>query len=262
MDTKEAGIPKENPHEVFRQTMEISKQAMYALVDFSIQNGVPPQQFSHISRVFEEDGHVLLPPIENMRAALVKVHGPTDRAMRTRALTTRKTGQVFVPEEQADSVHDVLHESTHRAAWLKDRELGLSINTTNIAIQLASRFGVTITADGKVDPNSDYIKRMAQNEEERENLIQFFTETLKAETPKVTEAITEWVTQKANGVVTKEGKKIILAEEDMAYDDEVRYANEIRVRMMQQNGLTQETVDAKLITAALTGDINELIPHL
>lgn len=188
---QELGATKEDPHEVFRKTLETSRQTVDMLVGFATQNGVAPERFSHLTKVFEPDGHILLPPIEVMRAELVKMHGQNDQTMRTRALTARKTGQVFIPEEQAGSVHDVFHESIHRAAWLKDRELGLNTNTTDIVRQLASRFGVTISADGKVDPNSEYIKQYSQTDEEREYLIQFFTETLKEETPKVTEGLTE-----------------------------------------------------------------------
>lgn len=259
---QELGAIKEDPHETFRETMETSRQIMDMLVGFATQNGVAPERFSHLTKVFEPDGHILLPPIEAMRAELVKMHGQNDQTMRTRALTARKTGQVFVPEEQAGSVHDVFHESIHRAAWLKDRELGLNTNTTNIVRQLASRFGVTISADGKIDPNSEYIKQYSQTDKERENLIQFFTETLKEETPRVTNGLTEWTTQRANNTATKKEAIVKMAEEDIVYEDEVRYISEVRLKLKEKNGLTDDQVDAKVIEAALTGDVSELLPFL
>lgn len=260
-EPQEVNAPRENPYEVFRQTLEMSRQTMDTLVDFATQNGVVAERFSHLARVFEADGHVLLPPMETMRRELVKIHGESDHTLRTRALMARKTGQVFVPEEQAGSVHDVFHESIHRAAWLRDRELGLSINTTDIVRQLANRYKVTISADGKVDPNSEYIKRFCQTDQERENHIQFFTETLKRETPRVTEGLTEWTTQRVNGMTTKEGVTIKMEEKDRVYEDEIQYINEVRAKLIKKEGLTSDQADAKIITAALTGDISELRPY-
>lgn len=256
---QEVGTSQENPHEVFRQTLEMSKQAMDALVDFATQNGALIERFSHLARVFEVDGHVLLPPMETMRSELVKIHGESDRTMRTRALMARKTGQVFVPEEQAGSVHDVFHESIHRAAWLRDRELGLSTNTTDIVRQLASQ--VTISADGKVDPNGEYIRQFCQTDQERENLIRILTETLRREAPRVTEGLTEWATQRANGMTTKEGVTIKMEGKDMAYEDEVQYINEVRAKLIEKEGLTADQADARIITAAIIGDISELRPY-
>ena len=254
--SQESGDSKENPHEVFRQTLETSRQTMASIVSFVTQNGVAPERFSHLTKVFAPEGHVLLPPIETMRTELTRTYGQNDRTMRTRALTARKTGQVFVPEEQSGSVHDIFHESIHRAAWLRDRELGLNTNTTDIVQQLAGRYGVTISADGRVDPNSEYLKRYSQTDEEKENLIQFFTETLKEETSKVTEGLTEWTTQRAEGAMVK------TAEGEMAYEDEVRYINDVRSRLKEKEGITDAQADAKVITAALTGDISELLSYL
>lgn len=259
---QESVASKENPHEVFQRTLETSRQAMDSLVSFCTTNGIPSEQFSHLEQVFNSDKHILLPPIDTMRAELVKIQGENDLTLRTRALTVRATGEVFVPEEQAGSVHDVLHESIHRAAWLRDRQLELNINTTDILQQLASRFGVTISADGRVDPNSEYIKQYAQTDQERENFIQFFTETLKNQTPKVTEGLTEWTTQKTNGIAVKEGETIKMADEDMAYEDEVKYIREVRAKLKEKEGLTDDQADSKVIAAALTGDISGLLTYL
>lgn len=261
-EPQDASTPKENPHEVFKQTLETSSRAMDALADFATQNGVSAERFPHLTKVFDPDGHILLPPIETMRRELVRMHGESDRTSRTRALTAHKTGQVFVPEEQAGSIHDTLHESIHRAAWLNDRQLGLSTNTSNIANQLASRYGITIAADGKVDPNSEYIKQFASTEEERNNLIQFFTETLKEETTRVTEGITEWTTQRANGMTTSEGTRIRMENVDMAYGAEVQYINDVKSKLISEEGITEGQADAKIIGAAQTGDVGELLPYL
>lgn len=259
---QEIGIPKENPHELFRKTLETSRQTTDTLVGFATENGVVAERLSHVATVFVSDGHILLPPIETMRRELASIHGESDRTMRTRALTARKTGQVFVPEEQAGSIHDIFHESIHRAAWLRDRQQGLNTNTTDIVRKLASRYGITITEDGRVDPNSEYIKQYAKTDEEIKNLIEFFTETLKGETPRVTEGITEWTTRRARDIAREKGITIEMAEEDMVYDDEVQYVNEIRTRLIEKEGLTDKVADAKLIAAALSGNISELVPYL
>lgn len=197
-----------------------------------------------------------------MGAKLAKVQGKNDRTMRIRALTAKRTGEVFVPEEQAGSVHDVFHESIHRATWLRDRQLELETNITDIARQLASLYSITITADGRVDPNSEYIKQYAQTDGERKNFIQFFTETLKEQTQRVTEGLTEWTTRKANGMAIGEGTSVKIAEEDNAYEDEVQYMTKVRTELKEKKGLTDEQTDTEIITAALTGDISELLPYL
>lgn len=259
-DVKDTG--KENPHEVFKRTLETTRQTMDGLVGFATQNGISPIKFSHIPRVFGADGHILLPPIETMRRELANAYGESDRTSRTRALTARKTGEVFVPEEQAGSIHDVLHESIHRAAWLRDRELGLNTNTTNIANQLAGGFGVSIDASGGIDPQSEYIQRFAETDEDRAHLIKYFTETLRTYTPRVTEGLVEWVTQRADSIAKNSGIVTDMHEDDNAYDYEIQKLNKVRTKFMEEEKLTQDQVDAKLITAALTGDISELIPYL
>lgn len=102
----------------------------------------------------------------------------------------------------------------------------------------------------------------SQTDEEREYLIQFFTETLKEETPKVTEGLTEWTTQRANNTATKEDAFVKMAEEDVVYKDEVKYISEVRLKLKEKEGLSDDQADAKIITAALTGDISELLPLL
>lgn len=259
---REVGVPKETPEQLFRETLETTRQAMNTLVGFAIENGAEPKKFSHIERVFAEDGHILLPSLKMMRDELAKLHGETDMTRRTEVLTAQKTGEVFVPEEQAGSVHDVFHESIHRASWLHDREQGLGEKTALKVKQLAERYGVQITPDGKIDPNSEYINKYTSNENEKAMLVEYFTETLRKEVPRITEGLTEWATQRANGLVTKEGNKVIMEDSDFAYEDEVKYVNEIKVRMMQKEGITDESADTKLITAALTGDMGELTPYL
>lgn len=253
---------KENPYETFSRTLETSKRIMDLLVNFATQNGVAPESFSHLTKVFGPDGHMLLPPVDVMRAELAKTQGQTDRTMRTRALTARTTGQVFVPEEQAGSVHDILHESVHRAVWLKDKELGLNTKTTNIAKQLAESLGVTISVDGRVDPESEYIKQSLRADEKKEDLVQLLTETLREGTSAVTEGLTEWTTQQAVGIAAAQGVVIEMASKDNAFEDEVRYIDECRSKFQKAEGLTDDRVDAKIIEAALSGDISELLPYL
>lgn len=253
---------KENPHEVFERTLETTRQVMDGLVGFATQNGINPIRFSHIPKVFGGEGHILLPPIAVMRRELANAHGESDLNSRTRALTARKTGEVFVPEEQAGSLHDVLHESIHRAAWLRDRELGLNTNTTNIANQLADGFGVSIDASGGIDPQSEYIQRFSETDEDRAHLIKYFTETLRTFTPRVTEGLVEWATQRADGIAKNSGIVIDMNEEDNVYDYEIQKLNKVRIQLMEDEKLTANQVDAKLITAALTGDISDLMPYL
>jgi len=261
-EPQERIIPKENPADIFKKTLETSNQTMSVLVDFATENGVAAERLSHVVRVFEADGHILLPPIDTMRCELAKIQGESDRTRRTRALTARKTGEVFVPEEQAGSVHDIFHESIHRAAWLVDRQQGLGISTTDIVRKLASHYGIAITEDGRVDPNSEYIKQYAETDEEIKNLIEFFTETLRGETLRLTEGITEWTTRRARDIAREKGITIEMAEEDMAYDDEVQYVDEIRTRLKEKEGLTDKVADAKVISAAISGNIIELVPYL
>lgn len=154
-------VPEDREHE-FGKTLERTRQTMNTLSKFAVEHGTSVSDFIHLQDVFTEDSHVLLPPLKAMRAELVKIKGDIDTARRTRALHSPKTGQVFVPEEVAGSLHDILHESTHRAGWLHDRQLGLTTDEALLTRQLAERYGIAITPDGKVDPeNSEYIKKYA-----------------------------------------------------------------------------------------------------
>lgn len=256
---KEAGVLKETPEQIFRRTIETSRQAITALAEIAIANGIEEQKLAHLGNIFTQDSHILMPPVAVMRAELAKITGrETDITKRTRALRSQKTGQVFVPEEQAGSIHDVLHESIHRATWLHDRVQGLSENQTLLANQLASKYGVTISKDGKIDPDSEYIRTYASNDNERTMLIEFFMQTLKERVPQATEGLTEWATKRANGLTTKEGNKITMMEDDLAYQELVKEIEEIKTKMIKQKGITNEKADAILITAALTGDIEKL----
>lgn len=48
----------------------------------------------------------------------------------------------------------------------------------------------------------------------------------------------------------------------MVYKDEVKYISEVRLKLKEKEGLSDDQADAKIITAALTGDISELLPFL
>jgi hypothetical protein len=249
--------------QLFRATIEYSKQGLKGLSAFALEYGATTADFPHLGEVYTNDSHILLPPIEIMRVELVKAGGNYDKAQRTRALRSQKTGQVFIPEEIAGSVHDVLHESIHRAAWLKDRKLGLSVNETQLIRLLAEKYGLVITSEGKVSLDSPYIQKFGgDNEDDRNGLLEWFTKTLKQESHQLVEGITEWTTQRAQGLYASAGSTVSLASEDFGYPDFVQGTNELRDKLIKEKALSKEQADALIITAALTGDFNELLPYI
>lgn len=259
----EINLPKESPEQTFKKTLEISKQTMTSLVDFAVSKGIDAKNFDHLANVFTQDSHILMPPVEVMRSELAKISGgETDSTRRTRALRSQKTGEVFVPEEQTGSIHDVLHESIHRAAWLHDKTLGLSEYQTLLANQLATKYGITITTEGKVDPNSKYIQTYGSNDNEKGELMKYFTNMLKEKVSHVAEGLTEWATRKANGLTTKEGTEIHMPEQELSYSDLVKDFEEVKAKMVSQLNIPAEKADAILITAALTGDIKEILAFI
>lgn len=241
---QDMGSPKETSSDVFKKTLETSQRTMNILVGFATENGIATERLSHVTRVFDPDGHILLPSIETMKSDLAKIYGE-DRTMGIRAYMSGKTGQVFVPQERGGNVHDVFHESIHRAAWLGDRQRGLNTNTTDIIRKLASDHGMGIAEDGEIVPN-----------------IKFLTESLMEEVVRVTEGITEWTTRKARDIAREKGLTIEMADEDMVNNDKVQYVNKVRTRLIERGGLSDKTADAELIAAALTGNISELLPCL
>lgn len=251
----------ENPHERFKETVEISKGVLNGLADFAVKGGIDPSELTHIPTVFDPNGHILLPPVEIMRKEIIKAHGDSDTARRTRALMIRSTGQVFVPEEQAGSVHDIVHESIHRAEWLRNQETGGHATTGGLMLrQLADRMRVTITPKGTVDVHSEYIQEYADTDEERANLVKFFTESLREQRHQVGEGLTEWTTQKAAtlNLVPAETR---FKEEDNSYTDEVAQIQELKFKMIA-SGAEENQADAQLIAAALSGDISKLVNYL
>lgn len=54
---QELGATKEDPHEVFRKTLETSRQTMDMLVGFATQNGVAPFTNRRRKRIFNSVLH-------------------------------------------------------------------------------------------------------------------------------------------------------------------------------------------------------------
>lgn len=255
-------VKSPDSHEqLFKLIIEHARQALNGLAAFALEHGITTTDFTHLKEVYTDDSHILLPPIEVMRTELVKAGGDYDMAQRTRAFRSQETGQVFIPEEIAGSVHDVLHESVHRAAWLKDRKLGLSVNETQLIRQLAERYGLTITPEGKISLDSPYIQKFGgDNEDDRNRLFEWFTKTLKQESHRIVEGVTEWTTQRAQELSV--GNMVLLASEDFAYPDFVQETNALRDKLIKEKALLREQADAVIITAALTGDFSELLPYI
>ena len=261
LNSEAVGTP-DNPEQLFKKSLEISQQVITKLATFAIENGANPNKLTHLTQVFSPGGHILLPPMGIMRKELAKVHGDTETTRNTQAITAKKTGQVFVPEESAGNVHDCLHESIHRASWLYNRLQGLGVNETLLIRAIATQFGLEVTPEGKIGPNSPVLQTLNPDDKTgRDELLKGYTDHLKTEVFIINEGLTEWVTQRADGLILENGQTLNIPEENKRYPYQVEEIEAIREKMFKA-GIEQSKVDAILITAALTGDVAELIPYI
>lgn len=250
----------ENPEAIFNKTLANARLGVGLLTNFAIDQQTLSHEATNIlDEVFAPDGHILLPPISIVRKELIKMHGDNDMSRRTRALCSTKTGEVFIPEEQAGSTHDLIHESLHRASWLTNNKLG-DQNGTLMIRQLAERYGITIK-DGKIDLESPYIQKYAQTDTERQDLSDFFTETLKREHAEINEGLAEWATRYVTSLQPAT-ENFQMDDKDNAYNDLVADVEMIRAKIIEKDKVSLKQADAILVASALTGDISKISRHL
>lgn len=233
------------PQEKLSQSIKTAKKIIDSLVIFATQHGIHKDKFANLNNVWVGNGFLLLPN-EMMDSAIIETKGwSKDQAVNLRATTSNETGEVFAREEYADKVHDIAHESVHRAVILA-RNAGI---VPSLRKQIAPVYDLLLTKDDELDPQSI---ALLSRPEKKDEIRTHFSQAIK----QFDEGITEWVVQQANKI-RGEGAGII-SEADYKYPDQVKGIIKMIEKYREKSGLSEEASIAVFIEAALTGDISKI----
>ncbi len=201
------------------------------LVKYAIANGANPEIFAHIPKVCNPK---MFTPIA-MEGGLLG--------------TVNALGIVEINSHSATDAAVVAHEATHRAQRLASGNIGRE--------EIAELYGIHMLKD-EVDTHSDRYHGLSHDEREKKGQVD--KEVVVVACKKVLEGLTDWAVEKAKQLQTEhQGSSIIPADRPQNYPDQIALINVIKRSIQQQGDLSSEETDARILTAALTGDFKYLI---
>jgi len=234
--------PSLTPTEKLNRQIEASREAVNALVAFSLANGEEKSKFDHLDQVWDPFYFSLVPDKDLVGRA---------------AVTDLKEGFIFIGENRADNFHTVFHESIHRAAFLKRKKEGRAASPDVIA----GLYGFTINADDKsVEPLDQ--KSLAEiSEQARPAYLENWRQQIRLINELFEEGVTEWVVQRANGLTAVNGKPIVVGEDGGGYSVHLDLIDAIR-QYLEGKKMSKDQFDALLIETALTGDMTSMVQKM
>ncbi len=221
------------------KTVAASGKVIGALVNFAVENGANPVNLDHVSRVTDIAHWRILPPEAFQPHQLAK--------------TDPNTGDVSVRKDRISSLHTVTHEGVHRAAVLKRLQEG----KPHPGFVVAGLFGFELSDHGRGLRPLDETNYLDMNNQARQKSLKKSMSDIRTATELLNEGITEWSVRRANGLQAENGKVIEMSQED-AHPDGVSLIQDLK----KESSIDSAKIDALLIEAALTGDVNHLANSL
>ncbi|OGG13323.1 hypothetical protein A2773_00810 [Candidatus Gottesmanbacteria bacterium RIFCSPHIGHO2_01_FULL_39_10] len=234
-------IPEaEKPEETLLRQVAFADKSVNVLASYAIAHGADATKLSHLSEVFDAQKYALVPGETLGRG----VGG----------ITRGKTNLVEIASEYVADPTVVVHESIHRAARIsRDR-----YNRLPIKGQLAKYY---------YDMTGDTIEELSFRTDDpivnlhgedfaaaQEARILQFTE----DTHKLNEAITQWATERIDGLKDTSGGQLEIPGKGQYYPYHVFAGDMLHELVMENRHCSSEEADSILITTALTSDYTEL----
>lgn len=228
------GTPvKDSPRELLARNVESAKKAVDALVKFAVEHGADKSKFDHLDKVWDSSCYFPIPRD--------KIPGGA------RALTVG--GEVFVGEEDVGNLAVVLHESIHRVANLNTR------GKPHYAEMVAGLYGFVYNRGTRsLEPlESSEIRFIPESD--REAYLKEMEKQIKYVASLLSEGLTEWTAQRANGLTTQDGEVISI---EPIYP----LHRELIESMYELSGLPREEFEALIIETAFSGEILHMMERM
>lgn len=236
------------PDSELRRSLDFAKAAIGALSDFAVQNGARDTDLSHIDKIWNEESFHLLPR-KLIKKGLEEAGRDSESASLVSGLTARKTGDVFIPEEDPGNTHTVIHESIHRASYSTGEP-----NKDLLERQVAEECDFRLTDKGTLDPNSPYFR----NKPNDDNELKLWGSFVGQVASQLREGLTEWAAQRAEALVSDRGFVGGMVLPGKKYPDQVDWIEKMKKDFQQKSGTSEHEADAVFIHAALSGNISRI----